>query len=113
MNISNAVGQTPTFAVNNKTNTLAKSSESTVDRVTKVDSEQPPKKQAKPSIVYDEQAIALFEQQKPPTANASFSSTEQDQPSTHNETAVASYQAVNNLAKRESVQQLFGVDVFA
>jgi len=113
MNITSAVGQTPTFAVNNKTNTLTKPSAHIVEPAAKVYSEQAANKQAEPSIIFDEQAIALFEQQKPQTAKASFSSTEQDQPSAHNETAVASYQAVNNLAKRESVQQLFGVDVFA
>ena len=113
MNITNAVSQTQTFAVNNKTNTLAKPSARVAESVSHVDSEQLPNKKEKQSIVFDEQAIALFEQEKSQTATANFSSTEQDKPSLKNETAVASYQAINNLSQRESVQQLFGVDVFA
>ncbi|MBL0711455.1 MAG: hypothetical protein JJV99_10645 [Colwellia sp.] len=114
MHITNAVGQTPTFSVNNKTNTLAKPSERVFEPVTNanVDYSQANKK-VKPSIIIDEQAIALFEQQKPQIANTHFTSTDQDKPSAQNKMAVASYQAVDNIAQRESVQQLFGVDLFA
>ncbi|WDE13656.1 hypothetical protein [Thalassomonas haliotis] len=36
-----------------------------------------------------------------------------DRPSNQNLSAVAAYQSVNNIAQRDSVQQLFGVDLFA
>ena len=118
MHISSSFGQNSTFGVNSKLNTptkpLDRSTESVV--VAEVEQQQNSNKQAKESIVYDEQAVALFEQNQQsqvtqaPQSNESFSS---DQPSAQNETAVASYQAINNLAQRESVQQLFGVDVFA
>ena len=122
MEISNSVGQTAQFAsissTNNKPNSLAK------DAVRAVAPETEPKQSsntpAQQSIIIDEQAVALYkESQQSPVSNSSssssnaFSSANQDQPSAKNATAVASYQAVGDLAKRESVQQLFGVDLFA
>mgnify|MGYP000636146803 CR=1 FL=1 len=57
-------------------------------------------------------SLALI-QKNTQSNNESSSSASQDQPSAKNETAVANYQAVGNLAQRESVQKLFGVDLFA
>jgi len=127
MNISSSVGQTAMFGqlstsnVSNKLNTPIKDSVRAV--VSDTEQEQASNNQAIPSIVIDEQAIALFEQSQPSASipaqlssqlgNQSPSSASQDQPSAKNETAVASYQAVGNLAQRESVQKLFGVDLFA
>ncbi|MBL4942033.1 MAG: hypothetical protein JKY81_10265 [Colwellia sp.] len=84
--------------------------------VAKGEREQPSSKQAQPSIVIDEQAIALFKESQAilsTQTKTSSGSANQDRPLAKNETAVASYQAVSNLAQRESVQQLFGVDLFA
>ncbi|WDE03528.1 hypothetical protein SG34_019320 [Thalassomonas viridans] len=39
--------------------------------------------------------------------------TAYDRPSSQNLNAVAAYQSVNNIAQRDNVQQLFGVDLFA
>ena len=39
--------------------------------------------------------------------------TAYDRPSNQNLNAVAAYQSVNNIAQRDNVQQLFGVDLFA
>jgi len=123
MNISSSVGQTamfgqlPTSNVSNKLNTPIKDSVRAV--VSETEQEQASNKQVTPSIVIDEQAIALFEQSKASlssnaqSSNGSVFSANQDQPSAKNETAVASYQAVGNLAQRESVQKLLGVDLFA
>ncbi|MFT5757311.1 MAG: hypothetical protein ACI9LM_002040 [Alteromonadaceae bacterium] len=36
-----------------------------------------------------------------------------DQPSQHNKSAVAAYQSVGNQSKKEGIQQVFGVDLFA
>lgn len=47
------------------------------------------------------------------TQQASNSSTSYDNPSEQNQTAVSTYQSVDNLAKQESIQQLFGVDLYA
>jgi len=70
--------------------------------------------QASKSLAINEQAVALFEQSKQSqSSQTQFSATSQDKPSAHNETAVASYQTIGNLAQRESVQQLLGVDLFA
>ena len=127
MNISSAANAPLTSGVNNKPNQLIKNSARSAEPVAKVALDQSSNKQAQDSIVIDEQAIALYEQSQAlqssqstsPTASTkeSFSfeasSASQDQPSAKNETAVASYQAVGNLAQRESVQQLFGVDLFA
>jgi len=113
MDISSSYASPVTSGINNKPNTPIKSSERSAEPVSQVEQSQ-----EKPSIVIDEQAIALFkENEKSQIGNNSFSSdndsASQDQPSAKNETAVASYQAVGNLAQRESVQQLFGVDLFA
>jgi len=74
-----------------------------------------------------EEAVALVEQfqeqnqeqQTNLVANSSRdysqsnNQTQYDQPSARNQTAVDSYQEVDNLAARESIQQTFGVDLFA
>jgi len=128
MNISNSLSSVLPSGVNNKPTTPIKNSQRLAEPVAEIEQKKSSNKQAKASIVIDEQAIALFEQNQaeqnqfavstqtqPNKDNSSFkeSSASQDQPPAKNETAVASYQAVGNLAQRESVQQLFGVDVYA
>lgn len=121
MNISSASSQNSIFGLTNYTNTsnkpLVRSAEPVVS---KVEQDTLSNKQANQSIVADQQAIALFEKNqleanaaKSTLSNNSFAATDQDKPSSKNETAVASYQTIGNLAQRESVQQLFGVDIFA
>lgn len=134
MNISSSVGQTTMFGqrstskVSNKFNTPIKESVRSAD-ANKV--EQASNKQTTASIIIDEQAIALFEQSQysaltlaqlnsqlssqlgSKIGEESPSSASRDQPSAKNDMAVANYQAVGNLAQRESVQKLFGVDLFA
>lgn len=131
MNISSSVGQASMFGqlsnsnVNINPNAPVKPPVRPVEPVTVSES---PKESSSgkisQKIVIDEQAIAIFEQneieQSPnylaaqaQSKKENFSSTGQDQPLPKNETAVASYQAVSNLSQRESVQQLFGVDLFA
>ncbi|MCW8832986.1 MAG: hypothetical protein OQK09_01660 [Colwellia sp.] len=123
MQISSSVGQstsvTPlsTTAQNNKLNTDTKYSVRPISP--DVEQQQSSKKPAQANIVINEQALELYEKnQASQLAQAQLNadnvaSTSQDQPSAKNETAVASYQAVGNLAQRESVQALFGVDLFA
>jgi len=126
MNISSSFSSPLFSGVNNKPTTPIKSSARSVEPivVSEIEQEKSSNNQAKPSIVIDEQAIALFEQNQLEQSQASFSTPEQsskqslfsasqDQPTAKNESAVANYQAVGNLAQRESVQQLFGVDLFA
>ena len=77
-------------------------------------------------LAVDEKAIAVVEQDFQRRANTSSNSglklsvqsagnesADYDKPSSHNQGAVAAYQSVGNLAQRESVQQIFGVDLFA
>lgn len=122
MNISSASSQNSIFGLTNQTNTsnkpLVRSAEPVV--VSKTEQDKLSNKQANQGIVADQQAIALFEKNqleanvtKSTLSSNSFAATDQDKPSPKNETAVASYQTIGNLAQRESVQQLFGVDVFA
>ena len=119
MDISNSFSSPVTSGISNKATAPIKNSDHTAEPVSQVEQDKAASKQAQPSIVIDEQAIALFKEseasqstQTQPNKEHS-SSANQDQPSAKNETAVASYQAVGNLAQRESVQQLFGVDLFA
>ncbi|MDX2368975.1 MAG: hypothetical protein QNK36_11325 [Colwellia sp.] len=122
MNISSASSQNSIFGLTNQTNTSRKPLVRSVDPVvvSKTEQEKLLNKQANQGVVVDQQAIALFEKNqfeanaaKSAVSSSTFATTAQDKPSPKNETAVASYQAVGNLAQRESVQQLFGVDVFA
>jgi len=117
MHISSSFNAPVTSGINNKPIAPIKNSERTAEPVSQV--EQATTKQTQPSIVIDEQAIALFKENEASQSTQAqpnkekFSSASQDQPSLKNETAVASYQTVSNLAQRESVQQLLGVDLFA
>lgn len=122
MNISSASSQNSIFGLTNQTNTSKKPLVRSVDPVVVSNTEQKKllNKQANQGVVADQQAIALFEKNqfeanaaKSTLDSSSFSATDQDKPSPKNQTAVASYQAIGNLAQRESVQQLFGVDIFA
>jgi len=126
MNISSPVGQLSTSRVSANPNAPIKNSMRSVEPVvgSEIEQAQSSNKQATPSIVIDEQAIALFEKNQAEqnqaslatqaqTRNDSYYSENQDQPLAKNETAIANYQAVGNLAQRESVQKLFGVDLFA
>ena len=131
MNITNSVGQPvnfgsqPASTISHKPNTPSKESVRLLDG--EINDKKTPNKQAPSNIVVDEQAIASYQQSQASALSSnqsnnnavSFdkpyqqSATGQDQPSAKNETAVASYQAVGNLAQRESVQKLLGVDLFA
>lgn len=70
----------------------------------------------------DEQAIALIERELPSAygKNNSQQSNQQnsfnsayDSPSNQNKLAVATYQSVDNIAQRDNIEQVFGVDLFA
>ena len=122
MNISSASSQNSTFALTNQTNISRKSSVRSVEPagVSTTEQEKLLNKQANQAIVADPRAIALFEKNqfeanaaKSIVSSSTFSTTDKDKPSPKNETAVASYQAIGNLAQRESIQQLFGIDLFA
>lgn len=119
MQISSSINSPLTSGISTTPSAPIKNSVRTAEPVAEIEQNQPSNKQAVPSIVIDEQAIALYQQSQSSAQipvqskqEGAFSAS-QDQPSAKNETAVASYQAVGNLAKRESVQQLFGVDLFA
>jgi hypothetical protein len=79
---------------------------------------------AKQRLDIDEKALALVErEQLQPfdNGNASnqgssqrqFNSSSYDNPSQQNQSAVATYQSVGAIAQRDSIQQVFGVDLFA
>lgn len=122
MNISSTSSQNSIFALTNQTNTSNKPLVRPVDPavVSKTEQDKLLNKQVNQGVVADQQAIALFEKNqfeanaaKSAVSNSTFATTDQDKPPPKNESAVASYQAIGNLAQRESVKQLFGVDVFA
>jgi hypothetical protein len=67
-------------------------------------------------------AIALVEQNQQLNAEANVQQQSQatyskssgyDQPSQQNKTAVSTYQSVDGIAQRDSIQQAFGVDLYA
>lgn len=62
----------------------------------------------------DEASLALALSVNENTSNKNpKSSVGYDEPSNENLTAVSAYQNVDNLAKRESVRDVFGIDLFA
>lgn len=122
MNISSTSSQNSIFGIANQGNTSKKPLVRSADSVVPSQAEQEKSlnKPANQAVLADQQAIAQFEQSQLAVnstqfsaSNENFSRTDRDRPSAQNETAVASYQSVGNLAQRESVQKLFGVDVFA
>jgi len=123
MQISNSFSSPLTSGVSNNPNGPIKNSVHSAEPVSQVTPEQSSNKQTKPIIALDEQTMALVKQKQAvlsaqsPLDNEDFAVdntfASQDRPLTKNEIAVANYHAIDNLAQRESVQQLFGVDVFA
>lgn len=122
MQISSTSSQNSIFGLANQGNTSKKPLVRPADSVVPSQAEQEKSlnKPANQAVLADQQAIAQFEQNQlavnttqSSASNESFSRAGRDRPSAQNETAVASYQSVGNLAQRESVQKLFGVDVFA
>ena len=73
------------------------------------------------TVDFDEKTLAELEraaQSLAPKNNAELNSQsspqfEKEQITRNNQTAVSSYQLVGNLAQRESVQSMMGVDLFA
>ncbi|MFT6917970.1 MAG: hypothetical protein ACJA2G_000582 [Cognaticolwellia sp.] len=71
----------------------------------------------------DEQAMALIEREPLSPYDSGKSSQQSyqqtsansgyDTPSSQNKLAVAAYQSVDAIAQRDSIQQIFGVDLFA
>jgi hypothetical protein len=64
----------------------------------------------------DQKTLLLLEQQQqttPPQTSNKQQSTFYDQPPSKNQTAVATYQAVDNIAQRASVTQSFGINLIA
>lgn len=64
----------------------------------------------------DQKTLLLLEQQQqtpPPQPLNKQQSTFYDQPPSKNQTAVATYQAVDNIAQRASVTQSFGINLIA
>jgi hypothetical protein len=124
MNISSTSSQNSIFGLTNQTNTSSTSRKPLVDSVdpaavSATEQDKLLKKEASQGVIVDQQAIALFEKNqleanttKSPETNGTFAA-DKDKPLSKNEIAVANYQAIDNLAERESVQRLFGVDVFA
>jgi len=90
-----------------------------------VDSQkQAQQKQAQQGFELDAQTLSFLENNQEPSqlvrqqdtgtdSNQSNKFTAKDQISSQNQTAVSSYQNINNLAQRESVQQLLGIDLYA
>lgn len=63
----------------------------------------------------DEQAITLLEKNnvEPNPSLRGESTTDYDQPTQTTRLAVLTYQSVDNLAQRQSIEQTFGVDLYA
>jgi len=69
------------------------------------------------SITQDQQSAEIELSSNTQTSNNYFGNSNAkggyDQPSQLNKSAVAAYESVDNQSKREDIQQVFGVDLFA
>ncbi len=70
-------------------------------------------KQQKTRLDTDEKTLAILDAKQNNQPSISRENTSYDQPSKQNQTAVAAYQAINHEQDRQSIQQSFGVDLFA
>lgn len=59
----------------------------------------------------DQQALAVVEQEDRRGRQQQQNATGYDQPNQQNQTAVAAYESISNLDNRQSIQQLFGIDL--
>ncbi|MEW6991098.1 hypothetical protein AADZ91_10450 [Colwelliaceae bacterium 6441] len=82
--------------------------------------QESPQKNPQERLDIDPQAIALVEQdqqlrtkQNAEKNNQNSVQADYDQPPQKNNTAVSTYQSVGNIAQRDTIQQAFGVDVYA
>ncbi|TWX54549.1 hypothetical protein [Colwellia hornerae] len=55
--------------------------------------------------------VSFSSQSNQQTANKSGSQANYDSPSKQNQTAIAAYSSVDNIAQRENIQQVFGIDL--
>ncbi|MBA6233020.1 MULTISPECIES: hypothetical protein [unclassified Colwellia] len=56
---------------------------------------------------------AFSGQSNPQSADKNGSQASYDSPSKQNQTAIAAYSSIDNIAQRESIKQVFGVDLLA
>ncbi len=107
---------TASISVDNKVRVNESNDRLTVRPDQKKPSQQEQQKKQNTRFDVDEQALAVLEKEQanfsvttsmPNNANTSY-----DQPSSANLTAVSAYHSVDNIAKRESIEQAFGVDLY-
>ena len=119
-----------TIATNNVVTGTAKAKTSSeplskdiADKTSKPEQNLNSQKESKQSVELNEAAIAFLESKEAQgelvqqgnefSANSSDEEFAKETISSQNQTAVSSYQAIGNLAQRESVQQLLGIDLYA
>ncbi|MFT6900421.1 MAG: hypothetical protein ACJAXS_000583 [Colwellia sp.] len=56
---------------------------------------------------------AFSGQNNPQSANKNVSQASYDSPSKQNQTAISAYSSIDNIAQREGIKQVFGVDLLA
>jgi len=109
MNITNTTSLSSNVqALSNKTSAKNQQAKTVAPNEKQLVAEKSPQR-----IENNKKAIALLEKQN--TQNSlknSANKVNTDQPSAQNLTAISAYQSVNNLAQRESIQNMLGVDLF-
>ena len=111
-------------ALGRNTATKAQDARVAIDETRALDDRQAQKSQADAQQRFDvdQQVITLLEREHGNNAQAQSHDVKQvthvgqsdyDAPSSQNKSAVAAYQSVGNIAQRDNIQQVFGVDLFA
>tara|TARA_B110000467_G_C18080807_1_gene346528 strand:+ start:240 stop:635 length:396 start_codon:yes stop_codon:yes gene_type:complete len=119
-----------TIATNNVVTGTAKAKTSSeplskdiADKASKPEQNLNNQKESNQNVELNEAAIAFLESKQAQgdlvqqadefSVNSSDEEFAKETISSQNQTAVSSYQAIGNLAQRESVQQLLGIDLYA
>ncbi|MGJ8692177.1 MAG: hypothetical protein ACSHW0_06815 [Thalassotalea sp.] len=120
MNISNSA-QIPTQLANRVSGINNQQPVQRIEREREQNSEQEPAKTThterfdvdQASLAVIEQAYQNSQANSNKSQNTAQQATDYDTPSEQNQSAISAYERVDNLAQKESVQQLFGVDLYA
>ncbi len=108
---------TAAIAVDNQARVNQQNQPLTTNQEQKKTQQESQQNQKQTRFDVDQQALALIEQQRTGLSVDAKENTADktlyDQPSQSNRTAVSAYQSVDNIVKRDAIQQAFGVDLYA
>jgi hypothetical protein len=118
INSSNSFTPQSTVLVDNRAQVSEQREQLRISQETEKQNKEQPNSQ-KDRFDVDQQALAFVEQSQnnqtltsqPRPVSTSSAQAGYDKPPGQNQTAVAAYTSVDNISQRESIQQVFGIDL--